>query len=57
MLLGGCKKTVKPLEGKIKRETISFTPKITGRILKIYVEEGQAVKPGDTLVGPARSKR
>jgi HlyD family secretion protein len=49
MLLGGCKKTVKPLEGKIKRETISFTPKITGRILKIYVEEGQAVKPGDTL--------
>lgn len=46
----GCNpKTPRPQEGKIKRETISFTPKVTGRILKIYVSEGALVKPGDTL--------
>ena len=28
---------------------ISFAPKVTGRIVEIYVEEGQTVKVGDTL--------
>ncbi len=42
-------KTPRPVEGKIKRETISFTPKVTGRILKMYVSEGTLVKTGDTL--------
>lgn len=37
------------IEGKAKKEVISFAPKITGRILEIYVEEGQVVKVGDTL--------
>lgn len=37
------------VEGKIKRETISIAPKLAGRILKIYVEESQIVKKGDTL--------
>jgi len=37
------------LQGKIKRETIAFSSKVTGRILKVFVEEGQSVKPGDTL--------
>ena len=36
-------------EGKAKKEIVSFAPKVTGRILKIYVEEGQTVKAGDTL--------
>src|SRR5690606_29232188 len=36
-------------EGKTKKEVISFSPKVTGRILDIYVEEGQNVKTGDTL--------
>ncbi len=36
-------------EGKTKKEIVSFAPKVTGRILKIYVEEGQTVKAGDTL--------
>ncbi|MCW3465942.1 HlyD family secretion protein [Chitinophaga nivalis] len=36
-------------EGKAKKDVISFAPKITGRILKIYVAEGQTVKRGDTL--------
>lgn len=36
-------------EGKTKKEIISFSPKVTGRIIKIYVEEGQTVKSGDTL--------
>lgn len=35
--------------GKIKRETVAFAPKVTGRILRLYVQEGQAVSPGDTL--------
>ena len=41
--------TNRPVEGKVKRKIISFTPKVTGRILKIYVEEGDLVHPGDTL--------
>lgn len=39
----------KPLEGKVKRETISIAPKVPGRILKIYVDESSVVKKGDTL--------
>lgn len=42
-------KPERPTEGKIKKEVISFTPKVTGRILKIYVSEGDVVKTGDTL--------
>lgn len=48
--LGSCKgKQERPIEGKVKRATISFTPKVTGRILDIYVQEGQMVRKGDTL--------
>ncbi len=36
-------------EGKVKLESISVTSKIAGRIEKIYVQEGQSVKKGDTL--------
>ncbi len=39
----------KLIEGKTKKEIVSFAPKVTGRILKIYVEEGKTVKTGDTL--------
>ena len=35
--------------GKFKKETIAIAPKIPGRILKIYVHEGDVVKTGDTL--------
>jgi HlyD family secretion protein len=45
-----CRRSNKGLvQGKIKRETVAFSSKVTGRILKLYVEEGQTVKPGDTL--------
>ncbi|WP_343561629.1 biotin/lipoyl-binding protein [Sphingobacterium sp.] len=37
------------LTGKIKKETITFTPKVTGRILKLYVREGDKIQPGDIL--------
>jgi len=37
------------LAGKIKKETVTFTPKVTGRILKLYVKEGDKIKLGDTL--------
>ncbi|GAA4441949.1 biotin/lipoyl-binding protein [Ravibacter arvi] len=39
----------KPVEGKVKRESLSFAPKVTGRILTILVQEGDLVKRGDTL--------
>lgn len=37
------------IEGKTRKELLTFSPKVTGRILEIYVEEGQTVKAGDTL--------
>ncbi len=37
------------IEGKTRKELVTFSPKVTGRILEIYVEEGQNVKAGDTL--------
>ena len=53
LLLGvSCKETKKPAtqtEGKTRKEVVTFSPKVTGRILEIYVEEGQTVKAGDTL--------
>lgn len=39
----------KPMEGKVKKETLAFSPKVTGRILEIKVKEGDIVKKGDTL--------
>ena len=49
--LSGCKeaKPERAIVGKTKKEVVSFSPKLTGRILKVYVEEGQTVKIGDTL--------
>ncbi|REC66384.1 hypothetical protein DRF59_12355 [Chryseobacterium flavum] len=52
VLLGSCGKKNEKItehEGKTKKDVISFAPKVTGRILKIYVSEGQTVKKGDTL--------
>lgn len=50
IVFSSCKdKPERAVEGKVKRETISFTPKVTGRILDIYVQEGQLVHKGDTL--------
>jgi len=48
-LTGCAEQTNHTIEGKVKRKIISFTPKVTGRIVKIYVEEGDIVQPGDTL--------
>src|ERR1700712_3613650 len=43
------KKLSNEFEGKIKRETIAFTTKMAGRIVKLYVKEGDLVRRGDTL--------
>ena len=43
------KPTERAIEGKTRKELVAFSPKVTGRILEIYVEEGQTVKAGDTL--------
>ena len=45
----GNDKMITPYRGRVKFETISVGSKLAGRIGKIYVEEGQAVKKGDTL--------
>ncbi|HLT41447.1 MAG TPA: biotin/lipoyl-binding protein [Sphingobacteriaceae bacterium] len=42
-------KTEKQTEGKIKRESISVTTKIPGRIEKLLVKEGDLARKGDTL--------
>jgi HlyD family secretion protein len=49
MAVSACSKPERITEGKIKRETLAFAPKVTGRVLKIYVKEGDFVKRGDTL--------
>ena len=47
----GCKqgKQERAVEGKAKKEVLSFSPKISGRIAEIYVQEGQTIHTGDTL--------
>lgn len=42
-------KEITPLRGKVKFELVSVSSKLAGRIEKLYVEEGQEVKKGDTL--------
>ncbi|OBX26492.1 HlyD family secretion protein [Gelidibacter algens] len=50
LALNACKnEEITSNRGKVKFETISVSSKIGGRIDKIYVEEGQTVKKGDTL--------
>lgn len=49
LAVSACSKPERVTEGKIKRETLAFAPKVTGRVLKIYVKEGDFVKRGDTL--------
>ena len=41
---------VAPLQGQIDGRYIDISPKIIGRIAKLNVREGDAVKPGDLLV-------
>jgi HlyD family secretion protein len=52
MFLAGCSPKAQfknKTAGKFKKETISIAPKIPGRILRIYVREGDVAKAGDTL--------
>jgi len=41
---------IAPLQGQIDGRYIDISPKIVGRIAKLHVGEGDAVKPGDMLV-------
>ena len=43
------KKEITSYRGKVKFETISVSSKLGGRIQRLYVQEGQSVKKGDTL--------
>ncbi len=50
LILNSCgKEQITSKRGKVKFETISVSGKVPGRIDKLYVEEGQKVKKGDTL--------
>jgi HlyD family secretion protein len=44
------KPVVAPLQGQIDGRYIDISPKIVGRIAKLHVREGDAVKAGDMLV-------
>ncbi|WP_166921894.1 HlyD family secretion protein [Flavobacterium poyangense] len=47
----GCQKTKKEdlIQGKIEKEQIAVVSKIPGKILKLFVKEGDIVQKGDTL--------
>lgn len=51
LALSSCsnEKEITPFRGKVKFETISVSSKLAGRVQKLYVQEGQEVKKGDTL--------
>ncbi|TBW26993.1 HlyD family secretion protein [Gramella sp. KN1008] len=51
LVLSSCtnEQEITPFRGKVKFETIAVSSKVTGRIEKMYVEEGEQVKKGDTL--------
>ena len=50
LILNSCgNDSITSFRGKVKFETISVSSKLAGRVSKIYVEEGQTVKKGDTL--------
>lgn len=50
LALSSCSnKEITSYRGKVKFETIAVSSKLAGRISKIYVQEGQIVKKGDTL--------
>ncbi len=49
-LISCSQKKITNYRGKVKYQQISLAPKLAGRIEKIYVEEGQRVKKGDTLL-------
>ena len=50
-LFVGCEKNINKgqIQGKIENEQISVVSKIPGKIIKIFVKEGDWVKKGDTL--------
>lgn len=51
LVLASCsnEQEITPYRGKVKFETISVSSKLAGRIEKLYVEEGDEVRKGDTL--------
>ena len=48
----GCQKTKKEdlIQGKIEKEQIAVVSKIPGKILKLFVKEGDIVQKGDVVV-------
>ena len=50
-LFVGCEKNINKgqIQGKIENEQIAVVSKIPGKIIKIFVKEGDLVKKGDTL--------
>ena len=50
-LFMGCEKNINKgqIQGKIENEQIAVVSKIPGKIIKIFVKEGDWVKKGDTL--------
>ncbi len=39
-----------PVEGQVEANSVKISGKLPGRVVKLYVQEGDMVKQGDTLV-------
>ncbi len=52
LLISSCKSNIKEdfWQGKIKRETLSISSKVPGRVIERRVNDGDFVKTGDTLL-------
>lgn len=44
------KKLTNSIEGRLKKESVNIAPKMSGRIVKVFVQEGILAKAGDTLI-------
>ncbi|MGQ9802165.1 MAG: HlyD family secretion protein [Candidatus Saccharicenans sp.] len=54
LLMSGCRKAAENnlirVTGTIESRTARISPRVSGRVLRVLVEEGQSVKPGQLLV-------
>ena len=50
LLLAGCEQRADPVSGTIEVDEVHVAPRFGGRVAKIHVREGDALKPGDLIV-------
>ena len=50
LLLPACERRADPVSGTIEVDEVHVAPRFGGRVAKIHVREGDALKPGDVIV-------